>query len=292
MPDAQETYMSPALLPRASELHVIFGSGGETLPGSLWRIELSRLYASDAASAQRLATGSTTGFVGPVTLADMNADGVDDIVASSFGAELKVIDGARDMPLLERSLDGGVETYVAPVVAQLTRDRVPDIWLSYDRGHFPTYSGNRHVLFDGASGEILFDRDLGTIGTCGHVAADLDGDGLDELILGSNVSRSDPSQFVVTFNAPLHLTAYWYDPRNMRVQPFAEEFLRPGMAAPLLDDLDGDGDLELVIVTSDLGKQLATWRLERFELNAGVPSGPYYGAYMGNRYDGRWDARP
>jgi hypothetical protein len=289
MPDAQETYASPVLLDRP-EPQIVFGSGGETLPGSLFRIPLSALLDSDASRAKRLASGTLSGFVAPATLADLTRDGVDDIVAVSFGAELKVIDGATDRLLFERKL-AGVESFVVPVIAQVTDDGVPDIWLSFDAGHYPTYHANRHVLFDGATGEILFDQLLGTLGPCGHVAADLDGDGRDELIVGTNRALEDVSNLTFTLNGALQFELYWFDPLRREPVRFAEEFLRPAMAAPLLEDLDGDGDLELVIVTSDLGKALATYRLERFELNARAPATPFYGAYLGRNFDGRWDPR-
>lgn len=46
VPDKRESYYSPQvyLLPGGKEM-VLFGTGGETHPGSLWRISLSDLYA-------------------------------------------------------------------------------------------------------------------------------------------------------------------------------------------------------------------------------------------------------
>jgi hypothetical protein len=288
MPDAAETYMSPTLLVR-DEPEIVFGSGGETLPGGLWRIPVSALLQSDGARATLLARGQRTGFIAPASLVDLTGDGVDDVVAVSFGAELVAIDGHSNAVLFQRTLDG-LETYATPVVAEVTGDGVPDLWLSADEGRFPTYTSNQHVLLDGASGEILFEQRLGTTGPSGHVAADLNGDGLDELLVGTNRSDVDLSQVTDTmFQVPLHYELSWFDPVARVLHPIHEAFSRPGVSAPLLEDLDGDGDLELVLVTSDVGNAQGKYRLERFELHAQKPTRPFSGAYMGARYDGRWN---
>lgn len=289
MPDGAETYMSPTLLLRPDP-EIIFGSGGETLPGSVWRIPLSALLASDGRRATRLAQGSRTGFIAPCALVDLTRDGVDDVVAVSFGAEVVAIDGQSDAVLFQRAIPG-VETYATPTVAEVTGDGVPDLWISFDEGLFPTYTKNRHFLLDGSSGELLFEETLGTTGPSGHVAADLNGDGLDELIVGTNRADVDLGMVSDTLLAPMHYEAYWFDPEARALVPFAEQFSRPAVSSPLLEDLDGDGDLELVIVTSDVGNVQGKYRLERFELHAARPTRPFSGAYMGSAYDGRWDPR-
>ena len=55
-PDGQETYMSPILIDSATanDPFILFGTGGETLPGSFWKISLSSLIAEDKNGFKKL----------------------------------------------------------------------------------------------------------------------------------------------------------------------------------------------------------------------------------------------
>jgi outer membrane protein assembly factor BamB len=281
MPDTRETYMSTTLIDGADP-QLIFGSGGESWGGSLWRVPVSAVFASNATRVKRLASRDDTGFIAPAALADLSGDGVLDIVASAFGGYLVVIDGATDAVRFEAELQG-VESHSTPILARVTADRVPDIAWSVNEGVWPAYRGGRYLLWDGASGELLMDERWGGFVPCGHVAADLDGDARDEILFGVNVVTGDRMKGELAFQL------YLLDPLTLSAQPFGERFRRPAIATPWLGDLDADGELELIVASSYILSRAATYWLERYDLSAPLPATPFSGAYMGSAYDGRWD---
>ncbi|HKU41455.1 MAG TPA: hypothetical protein VJR89_25035 [Polyangiales bacterium] len=278
MPDSRETYMSTTRLGD----DVIFGSGGETWGGSLWRVPIPAVFASDATRVRRLASRDDTGFIAPAALADLTGDGVLDIVATAFGGYLVVVDGASDAVRFEAELHGA-ESHSAALIANVTADGVPDIAWSVNEGVWPSYSGARYLLWDGASGELLLDEHWGGLTPCGHVAADLDGDGRDEILFGVNEVTGDPSK------AELAYQLYLLDPRTLAARKLGPQFRRPAIATPWLGDLDADGDLELIVASSYILTRSASYWLERYDLGAALPATPFSGAYMGSAYDGRWD---
>ena len=73
MPDGRETYMSvvKASLRNNRTEDVIFGTGGETVGGSLYRTPLADILKGDISDAVLLATGKNKGFIAPPALADI-----------------------------------------------------------------------------------------------------------------------------------------------------------------------------------------------------------------------------
>ena len=99
-PDNRETYMSPLVYrPHPEmELEIIFGTGGETWDGGLWVTSISSIMSGDISSANRIISpipGISKGIMAPPSIADMNLDGIADIVAGTFDGRLIVIDGRK-----------------------------------------------------------------------------------------------------------------------------------------------------------------------------------------------------
>ena len=85
-PDGEETYMSPLVndIDNDGVLDIIFGTGGETFGGKLWRITLPDLLSGDSTKAIALVSGKKKGFMAPPSLADLNNDSVLDIITCSY----------------------------------------------------------------------------------------------------------------------------------------------------------------------------------------------------------------
>ena len=274
VPDRRETYLSPVLL----GTDVIFGTGGETVEGSLWRASLDDIDSGDLDGALALLEGEL-GAIAPPSMTDLNDDCIDDIVVANFSGTLAAIDGATNEVLWRVEQEG--QTYNSPTLGFFTDDGIPDVFGSVMEGSWPVYERMVHRLIDGATGAVLWTGELGVFGSSGSVAVDLDGDGRDEVILGVNDSSFGSDE-------PPRWQLHHFDPVLLTLTPIADLADRAGVANPWIGDLDGDGLLELVTNTADLTGLSGEWKTERFDLDVAAPPSVSWGSYLGTHGDGRF----
>ncbi|KAK2157696.1 hypothetical protein LSH36_186g01066, partial [Paralvinella palmiformis] len=94
VPDGRESYYSPVLYTRRDGTDVVlFGTGGETHPGSLWYIALDDLYHGDIDKAQQIIHNPYKGFMTPPVLLDLTGDGIKDLVFASYNSTVLAYDG-------------------------------------------------------------------------------------------------------------------------------------------------------------------------------------------------------
>jgi hypothetical protein len=97
MPDGKEIYMSPVISDMGQKTDnpsIFFGTGGETISGSLYRTTLKDLMKNDISGAIRLATSSVEkGFIASPVLTDLTQDGIYDIVQNAVEGRIMAIDG-------------------------------------------------------------------------------------------------------------------------------------------------------------------------------------------------------
>ncbi|XP_033117726.1 protein FAM234B-like isoform X2 [Anneissia japonica] len=126
MSDGHETYSAITLYERPNgALYILYGSGGETIQGSLWGISLRDLYCyvketapekvkdqvpflgsdsykeswgrplqtSDVGVIEILRSDGERGIMVPTILADMNNDGINDLIVSLFNGSFAVLNG-------------------------------------------------------------------------------------------------------------------------------------------------------------------------------------------------------
>ena len=97
-PDGRETYMSPILYqahPDRSQ-KILFGTGGETWDGSLWSTEIADIMSGNVSNSKQVIAprpGIEKGILAPPSLADLNLDGYQDIITSTFEGRIIAIDG-------------------------------------------------------------------------------------------------------------------------------------------------------------------------------------------------------
>ena len=160
MPDGRETYMSVALLPDSTGAKVIFGTGGETVGGHLWAAPLSDLLIGDLSHAHQLHASKHKGYIGPPVLADINGDQHLDIIANSVDGRMLAFDGRSGASLWEMHIPM-TESYSSLAVGQFGRDSVPDFFVSYGRGVWPSLGSGIQKLVSGKTGAVLFTDSLG-----------------------------------------------------------------------------------------------------------------------------------
>ncbi|MCB9730190.1 MAG: VCBS repeat-containing protein [Deltaproteobacteria bacterium] len=314
MPDAAETYMSALTYTRRGEPTVVFGSGGETLPGSLWVAPLSAVAAGDLSGAVRLtrpvgwggAGGacpaapsegaapaapdcSGKGVIAPPALVDLTGDGTLDIVVATFDGQLAAFDGDSLAALWSLRVPGA-ETYATPAIGYFDDDEVPDVYAVFDIGAFPDYSSAEHRVVSGASGRLLWSFSDARVSYSSPVAVDLGGDRRDEVLLLLMDAPTDSDEEIDEDVVGERAALYMMDIPARRIAPVQAI---DGFAAstPALGDIDGDGTLDLVLGTSVYGEFSAGWVMARLSLGVPAPARLGWGGYLGSQHDGRFIPR-
>ncbi|MCB9519257.1 MAG: PQQ-binding-like beta-propeller repeat protein, partial [Myxococcales bacterium] len=275
-PDLRETYMSPLLLDRLGEPWLLVGTGGETAQGALWIVRYSDLLDEDLSDATQLTTPTTTkGVMAPPSLADLNGDGQRDIVVSVFDGRTIAIDGVTLEPLWTFTTPRQAESYQSPAIARLDELDGDDVFAVFTYGVFPNYTGVYRVALSGRTGAVLWSDEAAENVTCSPLAADLDGDGRDELLHSAGMFGSAVSSHLDVLSGA-DRSGFTVLPRDTA-----------SVGAGWVGDLDGDGRLEWVTMSFRETESGGQWLIERRDLGAPSEPAPRWGAYLGSDGTGR-----
>jgi hypothetical protein len=282
-PDYEETYMTPVVVPDAgtSSPSILFGTGGETRGGKLWRTTLDDVFAGNIDGAKILIEVTGKGVIAPPALADLDEDGRLDIIAAPFDGRLVALRGSDDSVLWEVALEG-TETFSTPTLGFFDDDDVPDVFGVFLRGIFPDYTSAARAVVSGRDGATLWEGEAGTFTMAGDLAVDLDGDDRDEIIFSASDFFAEPAEAHT-----LHLV--YGDPQSERA--WGSPLGSPSPSSPWAGDLDRDGCLDLVVATHtpmDQGNEAA---ITRFRVAAPVPERISWGGYLGTSFDSILRAR-
>ena len=276
-PDRAETYMSAYWAwgnPQFGGGSVLFGTGGETQAGALWSAPLAGLLRGDLSEARQLTHPITfKGAVAPPALADLTGDGTLDIAAALFDGRIAAIDGSSGVIKWERIVPAA-ETWGTPAPGRFNKDKTPDLFVSFSIGRWPFYAGSVHMAVDGRSGEVLWKEERDEPFFSSPLTLDMDGDGVDEaLILIADTDRNR-SQL------------YRFSGAGRPLEAVGEPYLGRAVGTPLIDDLDGDGTLEIAL-TAFIGPPdgaVSTLYVESLGVSSANHVG--WGGYLGTRGDG------
>ncbi|MDX2248113.1 MAG: PQQ-binding-like beta-propeller repeat protein [Bacteroidia bacterium] len=284
MPDGKEIYMSIVVAEIAGEWTVIFGTGGETLGGSLFTVSLEEVRKGDISGAKKLASSETKGFISPPVCVDITGDGVLDIIANSVEGRMYAFNG-KNLKLLWEVLMPDTEIYSSLAVGKFTADKVPDFFVSVAQGEWPKLEWNRQFMVDGAKGEIVFSDSLGFYQTSTAVVADLTGDGRDEVLMSVNYQIVD-ELFRKTFQNMLVVVDFT---QNEVIQ-LENTFEGNNIAStPWIGDLDGNGKLDIIYCHATNTRHTFTFdgmQVNRLDTEVPIYTPVKWGAYMGSNYDG------
>ncbi|XP_072036013.1 uncharacterized protein [Amphiura filiformis] len=193
-PDQKETYSAVTLYEKDDgAVYVLFGTGGETVQGSLWVISLLDLFChvmdyghecnqapdainkvpafqhahyddwgkplqAETSAREILRCDSNKGIMVPTVLADMNQDGTMDLIVSVFNGTIAVLDG-HDFSIMwtteERYAE--YETYSTPAPGYFNSDNIPDVMIRLSHGNWTGhYDFTLVFILDGRNGQMLW----------------------------------------------------------------------------------------------------------------------------------------
>jgi hypothetical protein len=282
MPDTAESYCSVTVIngQSPSDTYIYFGSGGETVPGSLWKATLAQLQTNDISGAVELMQGQSKGFIAPPVLADINSDNTLDILGVGFEGKISLINGVTET--IEWTFSNSdIETYAVSGIGDFNGDGQLDVASSLNHGVWPVYDYSVMIMLDGANGNVLRTDTIG-LQVTSPMAYDLDGDDKDEVMISYQIYDT-ANGVVQAGQAVIH---YETGIETMFVN-------NPGLniaSSASLDDLDNDGDIELIEIHSadpDFGFDVQVW-------NTGVliDEPLRWTAYHGTFYDGIYYENP
>lgn len=286
MPDGKETYMSPVafkLHEDDQDLTILFGTGGETIGGSLYRTTLSELMKGDLSGAKQLLSSEKSGFIAPPVLADINRNGYYDIVVNSLEGNFVAIDGKENTRIWENEIEG-IEAYGALSVGHFNDDEIPDFFTTSAEGSWPNYEESVQLMIDGKTGEAEFQSSSGIGQISSPVIVDVNDDGFDEAIISLNFTRSE-NQEILSYNM---LIAYNFRREDVFQVAGANQGFNLA-STPWIGDLDDDGMLDIVSVhLTDTQNRFAMngFRIIRLKTDLKLSKEIKWGAYMGSHYDG------
>jgi outer membrane protein assembly factor BamB len=290
MPDSAETYMTPvcASLENSDQLTIVFGSGGETFGGHLYRVPLADLLENDLSGAVELASGEQRGFIAPPVIIDISEDGIADIVANAVDGRMLAFDGATNRLLWQVEIPR-TEVYGSLAIGNFTGDATPDFFANMGRGIFPEVAQSIQIMVDGKTGEISYLDSLGFLQIGSPLAADLDGDGRDEAIM--SINWYDPAltqdHYYSLYGITNELLAFDFsEPATYRLLGTFRG-VNPA-ATPWIGDLDNDQQIDVIytyITDTVHYRPFNGMKVLRQEVDASVER-INWGSYMGSAYDG------
>ncbi len=287
MPDLREIYMSAVIdfePSNPAESRILFGTGGETIDGSLYVASLRNILEGDLSRARKLEIGQGKGFIAPPVFADINDDGIRDMIAASVNGRILAYDGTTQR-LLWRAKLPHTEAYSSLAVGQFNPDHIPDFFVSFAQGVWPDLSWTRQAMINGKNGRIEYLDSLGYYQTSSPVVADITGDGIEEVILSVDYQKED-SLFRKTF----FTTLYAIDFTENQVAALTDGL--PGhnvSSTPWIGDIDGDGLLDIIYCHGTNAYHTYTFdglRVNCLKTTIPIKTPVKWGAYMGSNYDG------
>ena len=284
-PDGAESYSSVVAYERPDHrTWVVFGTGGESMPGAAYRAPLTTLLDKTLkAHAEQLVRPGSKGVIAPATIVELTGDGEPDLVFSTFDGRLIVVDGASGKTLWEKDVPGE-ETYHPAAVARIARDGRLGLLVSRGVGTFPRYVATEHRLYDATDGRLLYEyRDL-FYPAGAPLAVDLTGDGIDEPIFFS-------FRYPMAQGGRIHIL---HGPsKRLITHDLTDNFA----TTPVIADPRHTGKLELIGLSWNIDQaaentdwRALRWQLLRLDLSA--PALPFrsWAGYMGTMANGIYTA--
>ena len=246
VPDGKETYLSVVTYSSGDNMNpnVVYGTGGESIAGSLYITTLNDIMKGDLSNSIQIARSSTKGFIAPPILADITNDGMLDIIAMAFDGTMIAVDGNNKSMLWSAGIKS-TEAFASMAIGRFNSDATPDFFAVVNTGIWPEMDYALSLVVDGKSGQIIKSDTVGYFQMVSPIAFDIDNNGFDEVLLHTNFPEIDPNVEKTKYVNILLL----YDVKNKITQRFGPVFEGSKQAStPWLGDLDNDGILDIVML--------------------------------------------
>jgi hypothetical protein len=281
VPDGKETYMSTVVYDFGNGLTIVFGTGGETIPGSLYALLLDDFMISGSQNSVKIDSGVTKGFIAPPIIADLTGDGISEIVITTMDGYMKSYSGADFSLIWSKRIHPRGETQAMPAPVYFDDDDVPDFFATFNIGQWPENDTAIHVILSGADGHELFRDTLGRLEFSSPVLLDYNEDSYPDLVHPINMQMRN-----VLF--PVYKTQLMlYDGRTGSKRPLDSLYEGKVLGStPLVTDLDADGKADIIYTFMTQFDEFITYRdlaIKRIELDVEMTDNSW-GGYMGTDY--------
>lgn len=282
VPDSNETYCSPVIadIQGNGTLQIVYGTGGENHPGSMWLADFNMLMNNDLSSSVELVSHPSKGFIAPASLADFNGNGYFDIIVQSYSGEIMRFDGITFQQQWSVVVANS-ESSAAPVIGNFYGgDMIPDVFAVCNKGVAPSFFDHYQIMIDGVTGNVQWIDSISDLHFASANAFDANNDGRDEvLITVNNISNYFQHELLLI------------DFQNDSISSITSSVGGVNLAStPLVKDMDNNGFIDIVYVfrADSLNPSAANGIItNKISTSFGVPnSGIAWGAYMGNQYNG------
>jgi outer membrane protein assembly factor BamB len=239
-PLLREIYASPAVgRDPDGSLLVAVGSGGETLPGALYLLvydEASARFSQRAAVASACDDG---GFIASPTMGDVTGDGRAEVVGADFCGAAYAL--AADGTVLWRYEFREPWYPIAnPLLADFNGDGALDVVVVFESANpslgSPDVFASAIIALDGPSGAVLWEQRRPNLAAASPVAADFDGDCLDDVLVLIAAERR-PGALVLFSGAS--------------GEPLYELGVGNTFSTPLVGDFDRNEALDVLVLDAD-----------------------------------------
>jgi hypothetical protein len=270
------------------ERQILFGTGGETFNGGIFKIPLKSLLEGDISEAQQIVySDNGHGYIVPPILADLNLDHIPDLILTNHGGYIEAING-QDFSVLWRLEVEGNEFNSMPAIGYFNEDANPDLFVHGAKGKWPQNIGTNQLFIDGTSGEVIKRYDLGCLGFSSPVAYDFDKDGLDEVLLSLNEYNCGS---MGTLNSKTSI--YHFDLNDATLWNESKTDGKNIACSPWIGDMDKNHLLDIVYVkcvNTPLPGDFFGLQINKDETPIAIHDELKWGAYMGSNYDAIFDA--
>lgn len=138
---------------------ILIATGGQNSPGGLYLIALNTIMDHSKENKHiTIIRSESSGFMVPAILTDLNEDGVDDIVVSSFNSTIFAFNG-QTYAVLWKYTFADSESTSSIVPGHYNNDNITDFMVKYNCGPgFPVYYYSQTQIINGKNGTNLLDR--------------------------------------------------------------------------------------------------------------------------------------